>query len=47
MIPMELSKAHFRKILNAIPIPAFVVDCDARVLDLNEAGVCRGRKVRQ
>lgn len=29
--------AHYRTILNAIPIPAFVVDSDARILDMNDA----------
>jgi hypothetical protein len=36
---MELSNAHFRTILNAIPIPAFVVDEEVAILDLNDAAV--------
>ncbi len=36
-MPKELSSAHYRTSLNAIPIPAFVVDSDVQILDLNEA----------
>jgi hypothetical protein len=39
---MELSNAHYRTSLNAIPMPAFVVDSDVQILDMNQAaaGFC-------
>ncbi len=36
-MPMELGNAHYRTSLNALPIPAFVVNSDVQILDLNEA----------
>ena len=39
---LELEQIHTldRTILKAIPIPAFVVDSDVRIVDLNSAAVC-------
>ncbi len=36
-MPIELGSAHYRTSLNALPIPVFVFNSDAQILDLNEA----------